>query len=107
MAVLEINGEKFKEIISTSENAVIQMSASWCMTCAKMLPLFEEVSNNADYKNITFAYIELDDEDDIVEKYFIRGVPVFLFFKNGEVIDRIIGDSSSKELHDFINKNIK
>lgn len=53
-----------------------------------------------------FVKIQLDDDETIVVKYFVRSVPTFLYFEDGELKDRIIGSVSAEELRKYVKDKL-
>ena len=88
----------FKKLINTKNSIVIKFSAAWCGACKSIQPLYEEIAQEFS-KQYTFAVVDIDKTKDLGNEYKITGIPVFMFFKNGEETDqnkRIIGSSVSK-----------
>ncbi|MCM8771907.1 MAG: thioredoxin [Candidatus Omnitrophica bacterium] len=91
--VLNLNKENFEEIIKNNENVIIDFWANWCMPCKIMIPVFEKLAEK--YKNkIVFAKVNVDENPEIAEKYKIMSIPTFIFFKNGNKLQEIIGAMS-------------
>ncbi len=102
--MLKITKENFKKEILESEIPVfIDFWAEWCMPCKMMLPIVEELAKEYENK-IKFGKINVDEENELAEKYMIMSIPTFLFMKNGEVIDKIIGAVPKSLLVEKLNK---
>lgn len=84
---------------------VIDFFAEWCMPCVMMGPIVEDLAEEFDEK-VKFGKINIDDESEIASKYAISSVPTFLFFKEGEVIDKVIGAVNQEELEEIIKKHL-
>lgn len=89
--------------------SIIKCSATWCMPCKQFAPIFEEVSNMEEYKEIQFSAIDIDrDENGLVEKYNIRNVPTVVFLdEENNVIKKLIGGVSKTEFIKILNDIIK
>ena len=69
---------------------VIDFYADWCGPCKMMAPIFEETM--AEYEGrVVFAKINVDESKGIAMKYKVLGIPTLIFFKEGEVADRVSG----------------
>lgn len=86
---------------------VVKFGAEWCGPCR----LLEQRISNLNKErigNTLFGEISIDDsegeEADIAADYGISNIPVLLFFKNGEVVDRSVGALPSEKLHEMIEK---
>ena len=68
---------------------VVDFSATWCGPCKKIKPDFKELSH--EYKDVLFMNVDVDEGDDIADKYSIESIPCFIFIKNSNEIDRLEG----------------
>lgn len=91
--------------------SVIKFSASWCAPCRVYADTFKRVSEMDEFKGIEFKSIDIENDEDgelMVEKYQIRSVPTtILADENGDVIYKLMGNVSLKDLIDFINKTLE
>jgi thioredoxin 1 len=101
--VKELN--ELKEL--TKGAAVVKFSASWCGPCRFIHPEFKRLAeeNAKNDPPIRFCEVDVDQADDLVQKFSIQAMPTFLFFKEGEVVNRFEGAEASK-LRDFV-QNLK
>jgi thioredoxin 1 len=65
-------------------------------------PVIDELAGDFDGK-AKICKVNTDEEQDVAIKYGIRSIPTILFFKNGELVDQMIGASSKQVLADKIN----
>lgn len=93
--VKELSSKDFNDFISKG-NCVIDFWAEWCNPCKMMSPKFEEAA--AELKTIKFAKVNIEDESELAQRFDVMSIPALLFFKNGEMIDQIIGLVSSSEI---------
>jgi thioredoxin 1 len=70
---------------------VVDFSASWCMPCKMIGPVFESLSRRREYKDVHFLKVDVDEAQDIAREYQIRSMPTFLFIRNGQVIENFAG----------------
>jgi len=97
----EISDQTVFTTAINSSPAIVKFSAAWCGPCKQMAPMFEEVSNQAQYQTIKFIKVDTDKASPLANMYNIRSVPTTIFFKNGKEVGRISGAPSR---NDFINK---
>lgn len=95
MAV-EITDENIKEILTQNEIALVDFWAPWCAPCRMLGPIVEELATTNE--GITIGKLNVDENSETAIKYGIRGIPTMLFFKNGEVVEKIVGVKSKAEI---------
>lgn len=91
MEKLEITDGNFEDLVlKTSKPILILFSASWCQSCKMVDPVVDMVAD--DFKDIAIVgKMDVDSNAIIPTNYGIRNLPALIFFKNGEVVDKIIG----------------
>jgi len=92
-----------EEILKSDLPALVDFWASWCAPCRMVSPIIEELAE--EYKGrLKVAKLNVDDNINTPAQYGVRGIPALLLFKNGELIDQIIGAESKTKLVQFIEK---
>ncbi len=89
--MLELNQKNFKEEISKG-TIIVDSWAEWCGPCKAATPIFAELSK--EMKNVKFAKLNVDENQEIASRLSILGIPTFIVFKNGKEIGRITGLNS-------------
>ena len=88
-----IGRKQFKTEVMESESghlSLVQFKTEWSGACQIIAPVFEELSNC--YDGIAdFFSIDVEQEADMEKEYRVLELPTILFFKNGELIDHVIG----------------
>ena len=100
-ALTTIN-ELEKKIQTSTMPIIIKCSATWCPPCKAMKPLYEQLAQELQEK-IMFFELDTDQFDD-TRKLNIRGIPVFILYRNGKEISRIVGARTYKELKEEVLK---
>lgn len=89
--MLEIKDSNFEELVVKSNIPVLlDFWAPWCGPCRAITPIVEELAGEYDGK-VLIAKCNVDETTEIPMKFGIRNIPTLLFFKNGEVADKIVG----------------
>ena len=90
----------FKKIISSNKPTLVDFYADWCGPCKTMHPILDAVKNHYNEK-LTVLKINVDKNQKAATHFKIRSIPTLLCFQSGEIVWRINGTVSEKEL---INK---
>jgi len=87
--VIELISSNFEQVISRETPTLVDFWAEWCGPCSSMHPVFTRLSKK--FKKIRFARLNIDENRDIATKLGIQSIPVFIMFKNGQPVDRVVG----------------
>ena len=79
-----------QEVLETDKPVLVDFWAPWCMPCRMIAPVLDEVAKEFTGK-VKVVKLNTDENQSIAMKYQIRGIPSLLLFKNGEIVDRIVG----------------
>lgn len=91
MKAIDITDENFNQLVLTSGKvALVDFGAEWCPPCKAMKPVLELIASNLDGKAI-IGQLDVDSNPAITAKYGVRNLPTFLLFKDGNLIDRVVG----------------
>ena len=102
--VIEIDESNFEnEVIKSEIPVMLDFSAVWCGPCKAIAPHVEEASSVYTGK-LKVGKIDVDNNQRIAMQYSISSIPFVMFFKNGEVVDHVLGAVPKKALFDRIEK---
>lgn len=88
---LEVTDESFvKDVLESGKPAMVDFWAIWCGPCRMVGPIVEELAKEYDGKAVV-AKIDVDNNQEIAAEYGIRNIPTILFFKDGKVVDKVVG----------------
>lgn len=92
-----ITTTNFQDFLSEPGLLVIDFWATWCGPCRMIAPIISKLAEKYDGK-ITVGKCDVEENDDLAAEFGIRNIPTILFFKNGEVVDKIVGAQSEAKL---------
>jgi len=87
--VMELDSTNFEQTIASEAPTLVDFWAEWCTPCRAMHPIFTRMARK--FKKIKFARLNIDQNQGIATKLGIQSIPIFIMFKNGNPIDKVIG----------------
>ena len=100
---VEVTDATFKEIVRNNQLVVVDCWASWCGPCHMITPVVEEMAR--DYAGrVLFGKLNVDENREVSELFGIVSIPTLLVFKNGELVDTIIGAMPRQMLEPKLRK---
>jgi thioredoxin 1 len=89
--ISHLTSESFKTAVADSATPLlVDFWAPWCGPCKAIAPVLEELAIELDGK-LNIAKVNIDDHNDIAVQFNIRAIPTMLLFKNGKLVDQIVG----------------
>ena len=89
--VKEYSTTDFKsEVVESDTPVLVDFWAEWCGPCKVIAPVVEELADDYEGK-IKFGKVNVDDHNMVASEYGVRSIPTLLVFKNGAVVNQIVG----------------
>jgi thioredoxin 1 len=102
---ITVTDATFKETIQNYPLIVVDCWAAWCGPCRMIGPVVEELAQ--DYcGRIVFGKLNVDENPDVACEFQIMSIPTLLVFKNGKLVDRIVGAMPRQMLEQRITRCI-
>ena len=96
---VQITSENFESLKKDQLPLVVDFWATWCGPCRMIAPIVSELATEYDGK-INVGKCDVEDNDEIAQEFGIRNIPTLIFFKNGEVVDKLVGAVSKAKLEE-------
>ncbi len=96
---VQITTENFESMKNGQQPLVVDFWATWCGPCRMIAPVIEELAKEYDGR-ITVGKCDVEENDDIAMEFGIRNIPTILFFKGGQVVDKLVGAASKAKIQE-------
>lgn len=103
MDLIKINQDDFeKEVLKSKIPVVVDFNADWCGPCRMLGPVLEEKAKETD--KIKFFSVNIDDNEELAEKYNVFTIPCLVLIKEGKEVNRSVGLIQKDALEEFIGE---
>lgn len=102
-AVKNVTVDSFdSDVLKAASLVMVDFWATWCGPCKIVGPVVEELAKEYEGK-VVFAKINTDENPDLASRYNIRGIPTLMFFKDGNILDQVVGAVPKAQLQSKID----
>ena len=100
----EVTEQDFQSTVDCGVT-LVDFWAEWCGPCRMVTPVLEELQGELG-DSAKIVKLNVDENPNIAQQFGISGIPTMLLFKDGQVVDKLVGASSINTYRDLINKQI-
>jgi len=91
------------EVTKASQPVLVDFWAEWCGPCKMVAPILDELATEYGAK-IKIGKVNIDEYQALATQYGIRAIPTLLIFKNGQVVDQVVGLRSKKDFKSKLDR---
>ena len=103
--VQTITDGNFDQTISAGKPVLVDFWAEWCGPCRRLAPTVEELAGDYDGK-VVVGKLNVDENPNTSFKFSIRGIPTLLLFKDGQLVEQLVGLKAKEEIADAIQRQL-
>lgn len=104
--MIELKESNFNQIIKENSKLIaVDFWATWCGPCKMLAPILEEISDEMS-TSIILGKVNVDENPNLARQNKITNIPTVIIYKNGEIIDKVVGLKSKDEMINLFNKHI-
>src|SRR5215210_3277736 len=95
-----------REVIQSGVPVVLDFWAEWCPPCRALAPTFEELAKQYEGR-VRFLKLNVDENQQVPQRFGIKGIPTLVFFDGGREVERVVGASTRGALERIVDKYVK
>ena len=96
-ATLALTERNFSEIVAATPVLLVDFWAPWCGPCRAVAPVLEDLAR-AEAGRLVVAKVNVDEQPTLAQRYGVQAIPTLLLFKDGRVVDTMVGAPPKAEL---------
>ena len=102
--IFEASDESFEnEVLKHNGSVLVDFWAEWCGPCKALAPVLDGLAT--EYQNkIKVVKVNVDESPNAPQQYKVRGIPTMIFFKNGQMVDQLVGNQPREAIKGVIDK---
>ena len=96
---MEFTDKNFnEEVLKSKVPALVDFWAPWCGPCRMQGPIIEELEKDYAGKPVKIGKLNVDENGDVAQKYGVMSIPTLLLFKDGKIVEQMVGVQSKESL---------
>lgn len=102
--VIVITQDSLDEVKSNNPKLVVDCWAAWCGPCRMLAPIIEKLASDNAGK-VAFGKLNVDESPKTTQQFKIMAIPTILFFKDGQMVDQLVGLVPREEIEGVMRKH--
>ena len=105
MAAMNINNEKYQELLQADKPLLVDYWAPWCSYCRRIGPAYDRIAQQFE-NEVNVVKINIDEEPALAEAEHIEVIPTLVLYRNGQAIGSIVAPESKAMIEAFIRESL-
>lgn len=105
MAAMNINNEKYQELLKADKPLLVDFWAPWCSYCRRIGPAYDRIAQQFE-EELNVVKINIDDEHALAEAEHIEVIPTLVLYRGGQAIGSIVAPESKAMIENFIRESL-
>ena len=98
--------DNFKaEVLEADQLVMVDFWAAWCGPCRMIAPTLDELVTELDGK-LKLVKVDVDRNAELSQEYKVQGIPYLVLFKDGKVVDAMVGAANKKTYQEWVTKHL-
>src|SRR6267378_3150066 len=102
---IHVTDAEFDRVIKEHPYVIVDFWAEWCAPCRAIAPIVDELAKKYVGK-VTFVKLNTDENPEVPQRYMVMGIPTLLFFRDGKLVDQVVGAMPRGPLEDRVKKHL-
>jgi thioredoxin 1 len=100
--ILDVTDATFEaEVLKSQTPVLVDFWAEWCAPCRALAPVVKEIADQYG-ERLVVAKLDVDSSPATAAGFSVRSIPTLLFFKNGEVVDSLVGAAPKRQVEEKV-----